>query len=231
MPKCDLLAIPDFEAGAMENWGAITSRETEILVDAEKSSIAQKRRVAQVILHELAHQWFGNLVTPEWWSYLWLNESFATFMSFKAMDALFPDWNVWEEYVDGITSGGIALDSLRSSHPVEVPVADPNEIERTFDPISYNKGGSVLRMLEQALGEKSFQKGISLYLRRHQYGHATSEDLWSAMGEASGTDIRSMMEGWTRQTGLPVLIAKRVGPNLTNASDKKPFDNGQRKAR
>ena len=157
-PKCDLLAIPDFEAGAMENWGAITSRETEILVDAEKSSIAQKRRVAQVILHELAHQWFGNLVTPEWWSYLWLNESFATFMSFKAMDALFPDWNVWEEYVDGITSGGIALDSLRSSHPVEVPVADPNEIERTFDPISYNKGGSVLRMLEQALGRE--RRGI-----------------------------------------------------------------------
>ena len=220
VPKCDLLAIPDFEAGAMENWGAITSRETEIFVDAEKSSIPQKRRVAQVILHELAHQWFGNLVTPEWWSYLWLNESFATFMSFKAMDALFPDWNVWEEYVDGITSGGIALDSLRSSHPVEVPVADPNEIERTFDPISYNKGGSVLRMLEQALGEKSFQKGISLYLRRHQYGHATSEDLWNAMGDASGTDIRSMMEGWTRQTGLPVLIAKRVGPNLKLAQER-----------
>lgn len=211
VPKCDLLAIPDFEAGAMENWGAITFRETAIYIDEKNSSVPQKRRVAEVVLHELAHQWFGNLVSPEWWSYLWLNESFATFMAFKATDALFPDWHIWEEYVSVTTAGGIALDSLRSSHPVEVPVGNPNEVDQIFDAISYNKGGSVLRQLEQAVGEETFRRGIGKYLRTFAYGVARSDDLWSAIGRT----VPCMMDGWTRRIGLPVVIANRAGRTMS----------------
>ncbi len=213
-PKLDLLAIPDFEYGAMENWGAITFRETAILVDPERSSVPQRRRVAEVVLHELAHQWFGNLVSPEWWSYLWLNESFATFMAYKAADALFPEWRMWEEYAAAITSAGKALDSLRSSHPVEVPVGDPSEVDQIFDAISYNKGGSVLRMLEQAIGEEAFRRGVRRYLERHAYACATTDDLWRALGEGTGVDARSMMDGWTRRTGLPVVTAARAAGGL-----------------
>jgi puromycin-sensitive aminopeptidase len=201
LPKCDLIAVPDFEYGAMENWGAITFRETAIFVDPEKSSVPQRRRVAEVVLHELAHQWFGNLVSPEWWSYLWLNESFATFMAYKAEAALFPEWNVWEEYLSAITSAGKSLDSLRSSHPIEVLVKDPNEVDQIFDAISYNKGGSVLRMLEQSMGEDAFRDGVRRYLAKHAYANAASGDLWSAMGGA----IPAMMDGWTRQVGWPVV--------------------------
>jgi puromycin-sensitive aminopeptidase len=209
LPKCDLLAIPDFEAGAMENWGAITFRETAIFIDPRQSTVPQLRRVAEVVLHELAHMWFGNLVSPEWWSYLWLNESFATFMAFKAADALFPEWHVWDEYLAQTTSAGFALDSLRSSHPVEVPVGNPNEVEQIFDAISYNKGGSVLRMLEHCIGERNFRDGIRAYLARHRFACATTDDLWRALGEQAGTDLRGMMDGWTRQTGVPVVLARR----------------------
>jgi aminopeptidase N len=125
-------------------------------------------------------------VSPEWWSYLWLNESFATFMAFKAVDALFPEWEIWEEYLAGTTSAGLALDSLRSSHPVEVPVRNPDEVDQIFDEISYDKGGSVLRMLEQAVGAEPFRQGIRCYLERHAYANATSEDLWRALGEVTG---------------------------------------------
>ncbi|MBI3854556.1 MAG: M1 family metallopeptidase [Planctomycetes bacterium] len=209
LPKLDLLAIPDFEYGAMENWGAITFRETAIFVDPKRSSIPQRRRVAEVVLHELAHQWFGNLVTPEWWSYLWLNESFATFMAYKASNALFPEWNIFEEYLAQITSAGKSLDSLRSSHPVEVIVRDPNEVDQIFDAISYNKGGSVLRMLERSVGEDAFRRGIRRFLESRAYACATTDDLWSALGEATGADVGSMMNGWTRTTGLPALLVER----------------------
>jgi puromycin-sensitive aminopeptidase len=214
LPKLDLLAIPDFEYGAMENWGAITFRETAIFVDPKRSSIPQRRRVAEVVLHELAHQWFGNLVTPEWWSFLWLNESFATFMAYKASNALFPEWNIFEEYLAQITSAGKSLDSLRSSHPVEVAVRDPNEVDQIFDAISYNKGGSVLRMLERAVGEEAFQRGIRRFLERRAYACATTDDLWSALGEGTGVDVSGMMNGWTRRTGLPAVIVRREGGRL-----------------
>lgn len=214
LPKLDLLAIPDFEYGAMENWGAITFRETAIFVDPQRSSIPQRRRVAEVVLHELAHQWFGNLVTPEWWSFLWLNESFATFMAYKASNALFPEWNIFEEYLAQITSAGKSLDSLRSSHPVEVVVRDPNEVDQIFDAISYNKGGSVLRMLERAVGEPAFQAGVRRFLERNAYASATTDDLWSALGEGTGIDVGSMMNGWTRTTGLPVVLVQRDGSKL-----------------
>jgi aminopeptidase N len=214
LPKLDLLAIPDFEYGAMENWGAITFRETAIFVDPKRSSIPQRRRVAEVVLHELAHQWFGNLVTPEWWSYLWLNESFATFMAYKASNALFPEWKIFEEYLAQITSAGKSLDSLRSSHPVEVTVKDPNEVDQIFDAISYNKGGSVLRMLEQAVGEQAFQAGVRRFLERRAYDSATTDDLWAALGEGTGMNVGAMMNGWTRRTGLPAVLVKREGGRL-----------------
>jgi len=214
LPKLDLLAIPDFEYGAMENWGAITFRETAIFVDPKRSSIPQRRRVAEVVLHELAHQWFGNLVTPEWWSYLWLNESFATFMAYKASNALFPEWKIFEEYLAQITSAGKSLDSLRSSHPVEVTVRDPNEVDQIFDAISYNKGGSVLRMLEQAVGEAAFQAGVRRFLERRAYDSATTDDLWAALGEGTGTDVAAMMNGWTRRTGLPAVVVERQDGRL-----------------
>jgi aminopeptidase N len=214
LPKLDLLAIPDFEYGAMENWGAITFRETAIFVDPQRSSIPQRRRVAEVVLHELAHQWFGNLVTPEWWSYLWLNESFATFMAYKASNALFPEWKIFEEYLAQITSAGKSLDSLRSSHPVEVTVRDPNEVDQIFDAISYNKGGSVLRMLEQAVGEKAFQAGVRRFLERRAYDSATTDDLWAALGEGTGMNVGAMMDGWTRRTGLPVVLVRQEDGRL-----------------
>jgi puromycin-sensitive aminopeptidase len=215
LPKLDLLAIPDFEYGAMENWGAVTFRETAIFVDPKRSSIPQRRRVAEVVLHELAHQWFGNLVTPEWWSFLWLNESFATFMAYKASNALFPEWNIFEEYLAQITSAGKSLDSLRSSHPVEVVVRDPNEVDQIFDAISYNKGGSVLRMLEQAVGADAFRNGIRRFLEQNAFACATTDDLWKALGEGTGVDVSAMMNGWTRRTGLPVVIVRRDGAKLT----------------
>jgi puromycin-sensitive aminopeptidase len=215
LPKLDLLAIPDFEYGAMENWGAVTFRETAIFVDAKHSSIPQRRRVAEVVLHELAHQWFGNLVTPEWWSFLWLNESFATFMAYKASNALFPEWNIFEEYLAQITSAGKSLDSLRSSHPVEVVVRDPNEVDQIFDAISYNKGGSVLRMLEAAIGEEAFRKGIQHFLEQNAFACATTDDLWKALGDGTGVDVSAMMNGWTRRTGLPAVIVSRQGSRLS----------------
>jgi puromycin-sensitive aminopeptidase len=207
VPKCDLIAIPDFEFGAMENWGAITFRETAIFVDPKSSSVPQRRGVAEVVLHELAHQWFGNLVSPEWWSYLWLNESFATYMAYKAADALFPEWTVWDEYLADISSGGKSLDALRSSHPVEVPVRDPNEVDQLFDAISYNKGGSVLRMLEHAIGAEVFRDGVRRYLKARAYGNATTDDLWAALGP----DVPAMMDGWTRTSGHPVVLASPDG--------------------
>jgi len=214
LPKLDLLAIPDFEYGAMENWGAVTFRETAIFVDPKRSSIPQRRRVAEVVLHELAHQWFGNLVTPEWWSFLWLNESFATFMAYKASNALFPEWNIFEEYLAAITSAGKSLDSLRSSHPVEVVVRDPNEVDQIFDAISYNKGGSVLRMLENAVGEDAFRLGIQRFLEQNAFACATTDDLWKALGQGTGVDVSGMMNGWTRRTGLPVVFVERDGARL-----------------
>lgn len=207
--KVDLIAVPDFEAGAMENWGAITFREILLFIDPEKSSLPIRRRVAEVVLHELAHQWFGNLVTMKWWSELWLNESFATFMAYKATDALFPEWNIWEEYLSGITSGGKSLDSLRSSHPVEVPVKNPGEVDQIFDAISYNKGGSLLRMLEATIGSDAFRDGIRRYLHKHRYANASTRDLWNALSEGTKWDVARMMAGWTGQTGFPVVIARR----------------------
>ena len=212
LEKLDHIAIPDFAAGAMENWGAITYRETALLVDEENSSAGTRQRVAEVVAHEMAHMWFGDLVTMEWWDDLWLNESFASWMGTKAVDWLFPEWQMWTQFVNMDTTRALSLDGLKNSHPIEQEVKDPAEVSQLFDAISYSKGASVIRMLEQFLGPEVFRQGLSQYLSAHQYGNARTADLWSALEAASGQPVTSIMNSWTNQMGYPVL---RVESNRT----------------
>ncbi len=205
LEKLDHLAIPDFAAGAMENWGAITYRETAILVDPESSSARTRQIVATIIAHEMAHMWFGDLVTMAWWNDLWLNESFASWMGDKAVDHLFPEWEMWTQFVSDETNDALGLDGLKNSHPIEQEVNNPAEIGQLFDAISYSKGASILRMLEDFLGGETFQQGLHRYLGRHQCGNARTRDLWDALGEASGQPVAAMMDTWVKQTGYPVI--------------------------
>ncbi|OFW00513.1 MAG: hypothetical protein A3G20_08495 [Acidobacteria bacterium RIFCSPLOWO2_12_FULL_59_11] len=224
-PKLDMVALPDFAAGAMENWGLVTYRETALLVDPENSSEAARQRVAEVVDHELAHQWFGNYTTMRWWTDLWLNEGFASYMGPKATDHRFPAWNTWTQYVADDYLAALHEDSLKNSHPVEVPVKNPNEIREVFDAISYSKGSVVNRMVEHYLGEESFRKGLHRYLTRYAYGNATTADLWMALEEASGKPIRTMMARYTRQAGYPVLMVqeKKTNGKLALALEQKQF--------
>ena len=205
LPKLDMIAVPDFASGAMENWGAITFRETILLYDPNSSSTETKQHIAEVISHEIAHQWFGNLVTMRWWNDLWLNESFATFMATKAVHDYYPNWDLWDQFLIGETSGAMSLDALKTSHPIDVKVNKPSEVREIFDEISYNKGGTVLRMLENFLGEKNFQNGLQSYLTKHKYGNATTEDLWNALEKVSRKPVRRMMNSWIKQIGYPIV--------------------------
>ena len=216
LEKLDHLAIPDFAAGAMENWGAITYRETALLVDPENSSAGTRQRVAEVVAHEMAHMWFGDLVTMQWWDDLWLNESFASWMGNKAVDWLFPQWEMWTQFVNMDTTRALSLDGLKNSHPIEQAVNDPAEVSQLFDAISYSKGASIIRMLEQFLGPETFRRGLNQYLTSHQYGNAQTADLWTALEAASGQPVTSIMDTWTKQMGYPVLqvVANRTAQNL-----------------
>ena len=214
LPVLDMIAIPDFAAGAMENWGAVTYRESTLLVDTEKSSAANKQWVAMVIAHELAHQWFGNLVTMEWWTHLWLNEGFASFIEYLAIDHIFPKWEIWTQFVAGELGTALALDSLANTHPIEVTVNHPAEISEIFDKVSYAKGASVLRMLWKYLGEKAFQKGLQHYLKKHAYSNAKTEDLWKALEEVSGKPVGKIMANWTAKPGHPLISVKLKVKNL-----------------
>ena len=205
LPKLDHFAIPDFAAGAMENWGAITYRETALLVDPENTSVGTRQTVAAIIAHEMAHMWFGDLVTMAWWNDLWLNESFASWMGDKATDSLFPDWEVWTQFVSSDTGRALSLDGLRNSHPIEQEVSNPAQIGELFDAISYSKGGSILRMLESFLGEETFRQGLNQYLTTHQYDNAERSDLWNALADVSGEPVAEIMDSWVLQTGYPIL--------------------------
>ena len=205
LPKLDHFAIPDFAAGAMENWGAITYRETALLVDPENTSVGTRQIVAAIIAHEMAHMWFGDLVTMAWWNDLWLNESFASWMGDKATDNLFPDWEVWTQFVSSDTNRALSLDGLRNSHPIEQEVSNPAQIGELFDAISYSKGGSILRMLESFLGEETFRQGLNKYLTTHQYANAERTDLWNALADVSGQPVAEIMDSWVLQTGYPML--------------------------
>jgi len=205
LQKLDLIAVPDFAAGAMENWGAITFRENALLYYEGTSSVATKQRVAEVVAHELVHQWFGNLVTMKWWDDLWLNESFATYMAYKAIDRFFPEWDIWSEYVSYAYFGGMALDSLRASHPIHVAVKKVEDIDELFDEIAYEKGGSVLRMLDEYLSEPVFMKGLQKYIARYAYMNAEAQDLWKSLESVSKTPVVSIIQKYLQQTGFPLL--------------------------
>ena len=205
LAKLDHIAIPDFAAGAMENWGAVTYRETALLVDPDNSSAGTRQRVAEVIAHEMAHMWFGDLVTMEWWDDLWLNESFASWMGNKAVDWLFPEWEMWTQFVNMDTNRALSLDGLKNSHPIEQAVKNPAEVSQLFDAISYSKGASVIRMLENFLGEETFRKGLNRYLTGNMYDNARTEDLWSALEEESGQPVTAIMDSWVKQMGYPVI--------------------------
>jgi puromycin-sensitive aminopeptidase len=202
--KLDQIGVPDFEAGAMENAGAVTFREVALLADPATAPLAVQKRVAEVITHELAHQWFGNLVTMAWWDDLWLNEAFATWMAYKIVDDWRPSWRIWMDFEAG-KGAALALDALVSAHPIRADVANAEEAGESFDAITYEKGGAVLRMVEGYLGEDRFKAGIRLYMRRHREKNATADDLWGALGETSGEPILDLANGWIRQTGYPVI--------------------------
>nr|AAG48733.1 puromycin-sensitive aminopeptidase [Drosophila melanogaster] len=205
LPKMDLIAISDFSAGAMENWGLVTYRETFVLVDPKNTSLMRKQSIALTVGHEIAHQWFGNLVTMEWWTHLWLNEGYASFVEFLCVHHLFPEYDIWTQFVTDMYTRALELDSLKNSHPIEVPVGHPSEIDEIFDEISYNKGASVIRMLHDYIGEDTFRKGMNLYLTRHQYGNTCTEDLWAALQEASSKNVSDVMTSWTQHKGFPVV--------------------------
>jgi tricorn protease interacting factor F2/3 len=214
LPKLDLIAVPDFAAGAMENWGAITFRETILLYDPKTSSTRTKQFIAEVISHEIAHMWFGNLVTMKWWNDLWLNESFATFMATKFVDKFYPEWDLWNQFVEDAMNVAMGLDSLKTTHPIDVKVNSPAEIREIFDAISYDKGGCVLRMLENYVGEPNFQKGLKKYLSDFKYKNAKGQDLWDAIGKASNMPVTSMINTWLKQPGFPVVEINQDGSNL-----------------
>ena len=214
LPKLDLIAIPDFAAGAMENWGAITFRETILLYDPKTSSTKTKQYIAEVISHEIAHQWFGNLVTMKWWNDLWLNESFATFMATKFVDKFYPEWDLWNQFVEDAMNNAMGLDSLTNTHPIDVKVNSTSEIREIFDAISYDKGGCVLRMLEHYVGESNFQKGLKQYLASFKYKNAEGKDLWDAIGKVSKMPVRSMVQTWLKQPGFPVVEIEKHDSTL-----------------
>ena len=205
LPKLDHLAIPDFAAGAMENWGAITYREVALLFDEKNSAPATKQRIAEIVAHEMAHMWFGDLVTMKWWNDLWLNESFASWMATKAINHLFPEWNMWTQFIYTDYNSGLSLDGLENSHPIVQPVNNPSEINQLFDAISYSKGASIIRMLETYVGEEKFRDGLRKYMQLYKYANAEGINLWECIQEASKTEIIPMMESWTKQTGYPVV--------------------------
>ncbi|CAK0857729.1 unnamed protein product [Prorocentrum cordatum] len=211
LPKLDMLAAPDFAAGAMENWGLVIYREVDLLCDVSSVGVSRKMRIATVVTHELAHMWFGNLVTMEWWDQLWLNEGFANWMQTHAADVLFPEWSIWDQYIVQEQSQALGLDALRNSHPIEVPIYRAQEVDEVFDLISYAKGGSVVRMVHGFLGHDLFRAGLVLYMRRHAYGNTDSADLWSCWEEVSDQPVRAMMQSWTLQQGFPLLTVGESG--------------------
>ncbi|XP_037789937.1 endoplasmic reticulum aminopeptidase 1-like [Penaeus monodon] len=222
LPKQDLIAIPDFGAGAMENWGLITYRETALMFDPNHTSSRAQQRVTVVIAHELAHQWFGNLVTMAWWSDLWLNEGFASFMENLGTGVAEPGWAMQEQFIVEKMQPALSLDALLASHPISTPVADPAQIESIFDTISYKKGASIIGMLESFIGQDMLKAGLRLYLEAHRYGNAATDDLWEALTRVlkkSGhnLDIKGIMDTWTLQAGFP-LISVSLEDGLVTAS-------------
>lgn len=214
LPKSDHVAVPDFSSGAMENWGLITYREVCLIVD-KSTATSTKQHSATVIAHEVSHQWFGNLVTMRWWDDLWLNESFANMMEYVAIDALFPEWKIWNEFASYESLASLRRDSLPGVQPVKLPVNHPDEIGTLFDPaIVYAKGGKLLNMLRHFIGEGAFVEGLKIYFKKHAYSNTSGSDLWEALGESSGQDVGSFMSEWLEKSGFPVIEAQLKNSNL-----------------
>ncbi len=219
--KLDLVAIPDFAFGAMENLGCVTFRETLLLVDPSAVPQPELQRVADVIHHEIAHMWFGDLVTMRWWNGIWLNEAFATFMEMKCTDAFRPSWHRWNDF--GLSrSAAMDVDSLAATRPIEYPVHSPADAEGMFDLLTYEKGAAVVRMLEQYVGEESFRAGIHAYLHRHAYDSTETHDLWDTIEETTGEPVRSMMDSWIFQGGHP-MVRVEPGPNGSTRLSQQRF--------
>ncbi len=202
--KLDLVALPDFAFGAMENAGAVFFRDAILLLDERTATADDRLRTAETVAHELAHMWFGNLVTMAWWNDLWLNESFATWMAYEIVHDWQPDWKVWHEFIARRESA-LELDALRTSHPIAPPVETADEAQENFDAITYTKGAAVLRMLQRYAGATRFRAGVRRYIRTHREGVATASDLWAALEAASDLPVESIVRPWTRTTGYPVV--------------------------
>ncbi len=207
LPKLDNIAVPDFQAGAMENWGAIIYRESALLIDDKTASVDAKQEVSEVIAHEMAHQWFGDLVTMAWWDDIWLNEGFATWMESKPVAKWKPEWNYELDDVSG-TGQTLDVDSLENTRPIHQAAETPAQIQELFDGIAYGKAASVLRMLESYLGEKTFRSGVNAYLQQHQYANATADDFWDAQAKTSKRPVDKIMPTWVKQAGAPIVNVK-----------------------
>lgn len=194
----------------MENWGLVTFRTTVLLVDEDTSDLDSTTRAAYIIAHELAHQWFGNLVTMTWWDDLWLNEGFATWAGWAACDKFFPEWDLWGQFIVDDMQEGFDLDTLPSSHPIRVHVPDGLEVDSIFDDISYLKSAAVIRMLAAHVGESSFLQGVACYLKSNAYGSGTATDLWASISKSTSQDIASLMEPWIESQGYPLVIAQEL---------------------
>ena len=217
LPKSDHVALPDFSSGAMENWGLITHRESCLLADPKLTPESSKRFIATVIAHELSHQWFGNLVTMQWWNDLWLNESFANMMEYVAVDALHPEWRMWEDFATGEVTAALRRDSLDGVQPVQADVNHPDEISTLFDPaIVYAKGGRLLVMVRKLIGEEAFRAGLKSYFKKFAYQNTVGDDLWRELETASGQPIINLMNTWISQPGLPIVQVEQ------NNSDEQP---------
>ncbi len=215
LPKSDHVALPDFSSGAMENWGLITYREVALLADPATTSISSKQYIATVVAHELAHQWFGNLVTMRWWNNLWLNESFASMMEYLATDYLYPEWNMWLEFSTNESIMALRRDSIDGVQAVQVDVHHPDEISTLFDgAIVYAKGARLLRMLQRYIGDEAFQAGLKQYFIAHAYQNTEADDLWHAMAHSSGKDIVQLMNTWISQPGYPVVRVEQTNTAL-----------------
>ncbi|MBW1958355.1 MAG: M1 family metallopeptidase [Deltaproteobacteria bacterium] len=214
LSKLDLIAIPDFAFGAMENWGAITFRENLLLYYPKITSKSGQQRICEVIAHEIAHQWFGNLVTPSDWKYLWLNESFATYFGYGVVDHYYPKWDTWEQFLHGMTTSAMSRDALHQTTAIEIPSGEHVVINTSTAPIIYNKGGSILRQIEGYIGKDNFRKGLQDYLSTHKYGSADSHHLWESFENVSNQPIGSMMKSWIEQPGFPMVEVMRAGHTL-----------------
>jgi len=214
LSKLDLIAIPDFAFGAMENWGAITFRENLLLFYPEITSKAGTERIAEVISHEMAHQWFGNLVTPSDWKYLWLNESFATYFGFGVVDHYHPSWKTWSQFLSTQTNPALVRDAYLQTIPIEIPGGKHVVINTSTAPIIYCKGGSILRQIKGFIGDDDFKKGVRLFLDRFKYDCAASRDLWEAFESASDKPVTNMMQTWIEQPGYPIVEANSEDSQL-----------------